>query len=152
MPSTPNPELTPDGAEIPDPIPLAITFKGRKITKFDEVRSFIDNYLSSKAQEAGEESFEDANDFDVDDDIPLPDTPWEEWGDEIAEQMRAKAVQERELRKTWDEYSRSRRPSGLEDFEEEKPIPRSKKAGKPEPKPSPARRKSDQEEPPGDDI
>lgn len=56
------------GQEIPDDTPVMIHIKGRTISQFDEVREFIRREL--REHQTGEvETFEDANDFDVPDDL-----------------------------------------------------------------------------------
>lgn len=73
-------ELTPDGsAIIPDPTPIAPPLgyvKQPSITERirDMVRS---EHLRRAAEEAGAETFEEANDFDVGDDFD-PHSPYEE--------------------------------------------------------------------------
>lgn len=77
--------LNDQGQEIPDPEPIAITVRNRKIQKFDDVRSFIRRELSEAAARGGFETIDEANDFDIEDDPVDPATPWESWGDEQAE-------------------------------------------------------------------
>lgn len=67
--------LTHDGAEIPDQEPIVIHFRGRVINQFDQVREFIRRELHQ--HRTGEiETIEEANDFDVDDDL-FPVSPHE---------------------------------------------------------------------------
>jgi len=58
------------GQEIPDDTPVVIHIKGRTISQFDQVRAFIRRELAEHA-DGQLETFEDANDFDVEDD-PFP--------------------------------------------------------------------------------
>lgn len=57
------------GQEVPDDTPVVIRFRGKVVTQFDQVRDFIRRELSANRVDAGAESFEEANDFDVDDDL-----------------------------------------------------------------------------------
>lgn len=65
-----------EGREIPDNTPLVVRFRGRTISQFDQVRAYIRNELSRQAEALEMESFEDANDFQVDDDL-FPVSPHE---------------------------------------------------------------------------
>jgi len=57
-----------EGREIPDDTPVVIRIKGNVISQFDEVRAFIRREL--REHQSGEiETFEEANDFDVEDDL-----------------------------------------------------------------------------------
>lgn len=56
------------GGETPDPTPVEIPVScERPLTLRDEMRRFINSELSIQAQEHGAETFEESNDFDVDD-------------------------------------------------------------------------------------
>lgn len=68
--------LNEKGQEIPDDTPVVIRFKSRVITEFDRVREFIQRELSDTAARTGAETFAEANDFDVDDDL-FPVSPHE---------------------------------------------------------------------------
>lgn len=70
--------LTADGAEIPDPRPLAppVGFKKQE-SLFDLVRRLTQDELSRRAQEEGMDSFEDADDFEDDDEFLDPTSPYE---------------------------------------------------------------------------
>lgn len=68
--------LNEKGQEVPDPTPIVVRFKSRVITEFDRVREFIQRELSESAGRAGAETFEEANDFDVEDDM-FPVSPHE---------------------------------------------------------------------------
>lgn len=71
-------ELDPDGREVLDPVPMSppINFKGSDRNMFDIMREQIRRELSEAAAAEGKETFEEADDFDVDDDYE-PSTPWE---------------------------------------------------------------------------
>lgn len=65
------------GQEIPDPTPIEIPSGLRRPPSIhDEMKRFIRMELSRQQSEAGLESFEEADDFDLDeseiDDIPTP--------------------------------------------------------------------------------
>lgn len=65
------------GQEIPDDMPVVINIPGRgQIHDHDQIREYIHLYLSQAARDAGEETFEEANDFDVEDD-EFPVSPHE---------------------------------------------------------------------------
>lgn len=70
--------LDADGHEVPDPRPLTLPsgFK-RPETLAEQVQRLVRNHLSRIAEESGAESFEEAEDFDVDDDPSDPATPYE---------------------------------------------------------------------------
>lgn len=82
------------GREIPDDTPIVLRVKNRLVTNFDEIRAFMRRELSDFAQARGQETLDEANDFDIEDDPIDPTTPWEEWGDEQAEQLQ-KVVKQR---------------------------------------------------------
>lgn len=69
-------KLNEQGQEIPDLTPIVIRVKNRKITQWDDVRAFIRNELSNAARDSGAETFEEANDFEMEDD-PEPQSRWE---------------------------------------------------------------------------
>lgn len=69
-------KLNEQGQEIPDDTPIVIHVRQKKITQFDDVRAFIKRELSDTAARSGRETFEEANDFDVDDD-PIPQSAHE---------------------------------------------------------------------------
>lgn len=63
--------LTPDGvSEMPDPTPVAppIGYK-RQPSMVDHIREMVRRELSARAEEAGLETFEESDDFDVPDDM-----------------------------------------------------------------------------------
>lgn len=85
--------LNDKGQEIPDPTPVVIRIRGRVISEFDQVRAFIRNELSRQAGQADLETLEEANDFDVEDDL-FPVSPHEYTADTEAadrEALRAAA-------------------------------------------------------------
>lgn len=70
------------GREILDPTPMAppVGYK-RSIPLRDQIRDMVrSERLAAEAAAAGAESFDEANDFDVDDDFD-PRSPWEEFFD-----------------------------------------------------------------------
>lgn len=71
-------ELLPDGSERPDPRPMFIPLK-RNVPLAERVRSLVRNeLLARELDEQGIESFEEADDFNVEEDPPDPTTPYEE--------------------------------------------------------------------------
>lgn len=68
--------LNDKGQEVPDQTPIVIRMPSKVISHWDDVRSFIKRELSGAAAAAHVESFEEANDFDIDDDPPIP-SRWE---------------------------------------------------------------------------
>lgn len=73
------------GEEILDqtPVELPLNFK-RPQTLQERIADITRlELMSLDAAKRGEESFEEADDFDVPDDVPLPGTPWEEDFDPI---------------------------------------------------------------------
>lgn len=65
------------GSEVPDQTPVAIPAYIKKWDQRDSIREMIREALSREAEEAGYESFEEADDFDVGDDYD-PSSPYEE--------------------------------------------------------------------------
>lgn len=68
--------LDDNGHEVLDSTPIAVPVKFRGISHEDTIRQIIRQELSRAAQEDGDESFEEADDFDVGDDYD-PMSPWE---------------------------------------------------------------------------
>jgi len=67
------------GEEILDPTPMALTVGfTRPLTLEERIASMVRGEMSLASQKAGFETFEDANDFDVDDESFDPSTPYEE--------------------------------------------------------------------------
>lgn len=57
------------GREIPDPRPVAVPFDfGRPLSLHDQIKRFIRSELSQRAAAYERETFEEADDFDVDED------------------------------------------------------------------------------------
>lgn len=71
--------LAPDGSEVPDPTPMAPPVGYKPAPSLaDQIREMVrSERLAREAQEAGFETFEEADDFDVGDDYE-PNTPYEE--------------------------------------------------------------------------
>lgn len=83
-------EFTPDGKEIPDPTPIQIPagFK-RPESLIDQMRRLIRTDVSQFAEQQGAESFEESNDFDMDDDdAELRTTSYEEMHEEVPREQR----------------------------------------------------------------
>lgn len=66
------------GREIPDPTPIAppIGYVPQP-SMVDHIRNMIRTELSRSAAEAGEETFDEADDFEVEDELADPHTPYE---------------------------------------------------------------------------
>lgn len=86
-------QLDDQGREIPDPTPIVIRVRTGVISQFDQVRAFIRNELSRQAGAEGFETIDDANDFDVDDDL-FPVSPHEYTADTEAADREALAAAE----------------------------------------------------------
>lgn len=61
--------------EIPDPNPLEVPLF-RPLSIHEEIKRFVRSEMSRQAQEQGQESFEEADDFDVGDDDEIQ-SPYE---------------------------------------------------------------------------
>lgn len=85
-----------DGREYPDQTPIAIRVRNRVVTNFDDIRSIIRREVSAAAERQGAESFEQANDFDVDDE-PVEKSRWEYSADQELEEREQYEAQQREL-------------------------------------------------------
>lgn len=75
-------DLDASGKELPDPTPLAPPVgmsSGPSLADF--VQRMIRMEAARAAELAGYENFDEAEDFDVDDDVPDPLTPYEEYFD-----------------------------------------------------------------------
>lgn len=70
------------GQELPDPTPIAVPagFK-RPETLAEQVQRLVRTHISREAAEAGMETFEESEDFDIPDDPDDPTTVYEEWFD-----------------------------------------------------------------------
>jgi len=76
-------KLDEKGNEIPDPTPVSIPVQLRRQESMDErIRRIIQHSASMHAQSLGLESFEEADDFDIEDDPIDPSTPWEKHFDQ----------------------------------------------------------------------
>ena len=87
--------MTPDGLEIVDSRPMAppVGYK-KQPSMVDHIRELIrSEKLRLAAEEAGHESFEEADDFDVGDDYD-PSTPYEADFDPMTDQERAALTSE----------------------------------------------------------
>lgn len=70
---------TPEGSEVPDPVPIAppVGYVRTKPIR-EQLREMVQSEaLARAARDSGNETFEEAEDFDVGDDID-PRSPWEE--------------------------------------------------------------------------
>lgn len=66
------------GHEVPDPTPVARPVRwSPPETLVEQIRRFVRNEFSQQAAAGGFETFEEADDFDVDDDHPDPQSQWE---------------------------------------------------------------------------
>lgn len=86
--------LTQDGKEQPDSVPYAPTIKGgRALSIRENVLNIVRSEQFRKAmEEQGNETFEDADDFDVDDDYD-PTSPYEEFFEGEYEQLRQARIE-----------------------------------------------------------
>lgn len=87
--------LNDKGQEVPDTTPVVIRMPSRIISQWDDVRSFIRRELSAGAAAAHVETFEEANDFDVDDDPPIS-SRWEYSADQEEEDRQVIASMSRQ--------------------------------------------------------
>lgn len=69
--------LNEHGWEVPDQTPVAVPAYIKKYDQRDTIKELIRQALSQEAQDAGYETFEEADDFDVGDDYD-PSSPYEE--------------------------------------------------------------------------
>lgn len=72
-----NTRLDQRGFEIPDQTPVAVPAYIKKYDQRDTIKELIRQALSQEAHNAGYETFEEADDFDVGDDYD-PTSPYEE--------------------------------------------------------------------------
>ncbi len=61
-----------DGLEYPNPTAEVVTVGARRFTLQEQIERVLRGHVSEQAQGQGFESFEEANDFDVEDEDPLP--------------------------------------------------------------------------------
>jgi len=74
-------KLDHDGSEHVDPVPMAVPVGFRRPpTLAEQVQRLVRGEMSRRAELEGKESFEEANDFDVDDD-QIIESPWEDRAD-----------------------------------------------------------------------
>lgn len=83
------------GQFIPDPTPVEVPLKLRRpLSLQDEIKRFVRSELSQRAEDEGYESFEESDDFDIDDDEGEFASPYEfqemtpEAGDRDASNLR----------------------------------------------------------------
>jgi len=89
--------LTPWGAEIPDPIPIAppVGYK-RQPTMVEHIRNMVrSERLKQEAEALGADTFEESEDFDVGDDEDDPHTPYENDFDPPINELREAVEAER---------------------------------------------------------
>lgn len=68
-----------NGEEILDPTPVALPIRFKRPTPLNErIKQMVAQEMSLAAQAAGEESFNEADDFNIPDDPIDPSTPYEE--------------------------------------------------------------------------
>lgn len=66
------------GYEVPDDTPVSVPTRLRlPASRAAQIQAFIRQELALKAQMEGQESFEEANDLDVEDDLDFGRTPYE---------------------------------------------------------------------------
>lgn len=136
------------GQEIPDDTPLAIPLGMKKPESLVEMmRRLIRSDVSRFAQDQGEETFEEANDFDVEeDDAELHSSPYELMTDEVP-RAQAKPEKPHGDNRTENEASETERS---DEDEDEEPRPRARRRARarerpeaeldPEEDPEPSRR------------
>ncbi|AZL82911.1 hypothetical protein [Apis mellifera associated microvirus 39] len=137
------PRLDEHGHEVPDPRPMAIPAGFRRPeTLAEQVQRLVRTHISMQAQNEGFESFEEAEDFDIEDDHGEPTTPYETEFDPVLGREITPAEfslhQERYRREMLD---RQARHFARRDLEHEVAQPRSRKqpakdAGDPPAKPA----------------
>lgn len=137
------------GKELPDPVPIAPPIGWYKQpSMFDQVRNMVrSEHLRMYAEAQGEETFEEASDFDVEDDI-FPASQYEDQADfeplQDLQARRQKAFREEFLRERDERYmKRKRREWSAEDNEAARPP-------EPRPSPQPGAGSGDQAPPPGE--
>lgn len=115
-------QLDSEGREIPDDTPIVIYVNNRPITDFDRIRELIAVQLSHQAAAGGRETMEEANDFDVDDEL-FPVSP-HEYAEETEAADREALAAEAERRKKAKTpappapQDKRRRKADLEDVED----------------------------------
>lgn len=83
-------KLNENGAEIPDPVPMAPPLGYKKQPSLhDRIRDMVrGEHLRLAALQAGAETFDEADDFDIEDDEVDPSTPYEEQFDPVDAKIR----------------------------------------------------------------
>lgn len=61
-----------DGLEYPNPNPLVVDVGPKRLSLRDQVKRILREEVSKEAYKQGFETFDEANDFDVEDEDPLP--------------------------------------------------------------------------------
>lgn len=73
-----NSKIDKEGREVLDPVPMALPLNFKHPPSLNDlVRSMVRNVMSDAARDAGHESFEEADDFDIEDEQLDPQSPWE---------------------------------------------------------------------------
>lgn len=127
-------ELDDSGYEVLDSVPMAPPVRfNKEENMFDIHRRLIREELSRMAGENGDETFEEADDFDVEDDFD-PRTPWEGEFDPTLREMTMRAVDEERMAngmapRYFDDYQDEDRGEGAA------PLPAEPEAKTPQAKP-----------------
>lgn len=95
------------GRELPDRTPVARPVGWKQPASLrEQIRKFVRDELSRVAEEQGAETFEEADDFDIEDDAPDPSSPYEldeglpRWDDKSERQKAIQAAEEHFALKT----------------------------------------------------
>lgn len=127
--------LTPTGQLVPDPVPMAPPVGFRPQPSLPELIRQQVRLASLEAARNGDESFEEADDFDVGDDVELK-SPYElDAESEVPIRVLRARAEQAEL-----DYMEAKRAAGLRMQEDSSKPPPAKDAGvasPPEPRPSP---------------
>lgn len=134
--------LNKDGHEVPDPKPLAMPagFK-RPETLAEQVQRLVRTQMSALAAAEGRETFEESEDFDVEEDV-LPNTPFEEVFDPVLGKGITPAEFQQYQEQYRAEYQKRFQDAAREHFRgrpgagEERPKPQAEPAPKPAVAPS----------------
>lgn len=87
-----------DGQEYPNPVPLAVNIGLKPEISLDKrIKMIIENSLSMRAHEQGYDTFDEAQDFEVEGefDLPLNDTKYQKLIDEKPPKPKPDAVAEK---------------------------------------------------------
>lgn len=80
--------LDDDGSEIPDPTPVSLPVGFKRPPTLDEtIRRLVREQISSAASDAGYESLEESDDFDIPDDPAMPASEHELDGDQLSRSL-----------------------------------------------------------------